>query len=52
MPASRHVVPNMARRAWSLFNAFTAVYQEINPHAALRRGEALHGLFDAVVGLS
>ena len=29
-----------------------AVYREINPHTALRRGEALHGLFDAVVGLS
>jgi len=41
-----------SRNAWSLFNAFTAVYREINPHTALRRGEALHGLFDAVVGLS
>ena len=40
------------RNAWSLFNAFTTVYREINPHAALRHGEALHGLFDAVVGLS
>jgi len=40
------------RNAWSLFNAFTGVYREINPHTALRRGEALHGLFDAVVGLS
>jgi hypothetical protein len=39
------------RNAWSLFNAFTAVYREINPHTALRRGEALHGLFDAVAGL-
>ena len=40
------------RNAWSLFNAFTAVYREINPHTALRRGEALHGLFDGVVGMS
>ncbi|GEM_PF-2057976 len=40
------------RNAWSLFNAFTSVYREINPHTALRRGEALHGLFDAVVGMS
>ncbi|MCC6355222.1 MAG: DUF932 domain-containing protein [Verrucomicrobiae bacterium] len=40
------------RNAWSLFNAFTAVYREINPHTALRRGQALHGLFDAVVGMS
>ena len=40
------------RNAWSLFNAFTSVYRETNPHTALRRGEALHGLFDAVVGLS
>ncbi|HPA18698.1 MAG TPA: hypothetical protein PLU30_13185 [Verrucomicrobiae bacterium] len=40
------------RNAWSLFNAFTAVYREINPHAALRRGKALHGLFDSVVGMS
>jgi len=40
------------RNAWSLFNAFTAVYREINPHTALHRGEALHGLFDAVIGMS
>jgi|GEM_PF-4935290 len=40
------------RNAWSLFNAFTAVYRELNPHTALGRGEALHGLFDAVVGMS
>ncbi|HPA20729.1 MAG TPA: hypothetical protein PLU30_23475 [Verrucomicrobiae bacterium] len=40
------------RNAWSLFNAFTGTYREINPHTALRRGEALHGLFDAVVGMS
>jgi len=40
------------RNAWSLFNAFTAVYREINPHTVLHRGEALHGLFDVVVGMS
>jgi len=40
------------RNAWSLFNPSTGVYREIDPHTALRRGEALHGLFDAVVGMS
>lgn len=40
------------RNAWSLFNAFTEVHKEINPHTALRRGEALHGLFDAETGLA
>ena len=40
------------RNAWSLFNAFASVYRTINPHTALRCGEALHGLFDAVVGMS
>ncbi|HPA20721.1 MAG TPA: hypothetical protein PLU30_23435 [Verrucomicrobiae bacterium] len=35
-----------------LSTAFTSVHREINPHTALRRGEALHGLFGAVVGLS
>lgn len=39
-----------ARTAWSLFNAFTEVHKTVNPHTALRRGEALHGLFDAEVG--
>lgn len=39
------------RTAWSLFNAFTEVQKRSGPHAALRRGEALHGLFDAAVGL-
>jgi hypothetical protein len=32
--------------------AFTSVYRDIDLHTALRHGEALHGLFDAVVGLS
>ena len=40
------------RTAWSLFNAFTEVHKRVNPHAALPRGEALHGLFDAAVGLN
>jgi len=38
--------------AWSLFNAFTEVYKAINPDTALRRGEALHGLFDAETGVA
>ena len=41
-----------SRNARSLFNAFTEVHKRINPHAALRRSEALHGLFDATVGLT
>lgn len=40
------------RSAWSLFNAFTEVYKTTNPHTALRRSEALHGLFDGLVGLN
>lgn len=40
------------RNAWSLFNAVTEAYKTINPHTALRRGEALHGLFDGLVGLN
>ena len=39
------------RNAWSLFNAFTEVHKAVNPHTAMRRGEALHGLFDAEVAL-
>jgi hypothetical protein len=39
------------RMAWSLFNAFTEVHKSVNPHTAMRRGEALHGLFDATAGL-
>ncbi len=34
------------RNAWSLFNAFTETHKRVNPHTAIRRGEALHGLFD------
>ena len=40
------------RNAWSLFNAVTEIHKGLNPHAALARGEALHGLFDQLVGLS
>lgn len=41
-----------SRNAWSLWNAFTEVFKGINPHTALRRGEALHGLFDAESGVA
>ncbi len=37
----------VARNAFSLWNAFTEVFKTVNPHTALRRVEALHGLFDA-----
>jgi len=40
------------RTAWSLFNAFTEAHKSVNPHTAMRRGEALHGLFDATAGLA
>lgn len=40
------------RNAWSFFNAFTEVHKRVNPHAAIRRGEALHGLFDAASGVN
>jgi hypothetical protein len=40
------------RNAFSLWNAFTEVFKTVNPHTALRRGEALHGLFDAEVALA
>jgi hypothetical protein len=41
-----------ARNAFSLWNAFTEVFKTVNPHTALRRGEALHGLFDAETGVA
>jgi len=40
------------RTAWSLFNAFTEAHKSVNPHTALRRGEALYGLFDTETGAS
>ena len=38
------------RTAWSLFNAITEVHKTVNPHTAMRRGEALYGLFDVETG--
>ena len=40
------------RSLWSLFNAFTEAHKTVNPHTSLRRGEALHGLFDAAADLA
>ncbi len=40
------------RNAWSLWNAFTEVYKDANPHTAIARCEALHGLFDGAAGVS
>lgn len=40
------------RNAWSLFNACTEVLKGANPYAVVARSQALHGLFDGVVGLS
>lgn len=40
------------RSLWSLFNALTEVHKTGNPHTSLRRGEALHGLFDAAADLA
>ena len=42
----------MPRNAWSLFNAFTEVYKNVNPQTAVKRGQALHGLFDGQVALA
>jgi len=41
-----------ARNAWSLFNAFTEAHKGLNPNAIVARSQALHGLFDGLVGLS
>jgi len=40
------------RNGWSLFNACTEAYKETNPHTAIARCEALHGLFDGVAGVA
>ena len=40
------------RNAWSLFNAFTEASKGINPATLVNRTQALHGLFDGLVGLS
>ena len=39
------------RNVWGLFNAFTEDFKRIqDPNAMLRRGQALHGMMDTVVG--
>jgi len=40
------------RNAWSLFNACTEAYKSANPHTAIVRCEALHGLFDGAAGVT
>ncbi|MCB1085491.1 MAG: DUF932 domain-containing protein [Verrucomicrobiae bacterium] len=40
------------RNAWSLFNAATEVMKGGNPNTVVHRTQALHGLFDGLVGLS
>ncbi|MCB1087502.1 MAG: hypothetical protein KDM63_10690 [Verrucomicrobiae bacterium] len=40
------------RNAWSLFNAATEAMKSINPHTVVGRTQALHGLFDGLVGMS
>ena len=40
------------RNGWSLFNSFTEAYKETNPHTAIGRCEALHGLFDGASGVA
>ncbi len=40
------------RNAWSLFNAFTEVHKGLNPQTLIHRGQALHGLFDGLVGIN
>ena len=42
----------LPRTAWSLFNAFTEQMKGTNPQLTVNRSQALHGLFDGVVGLS
>ena len=37
--------------AWRLFNAATKMMKGINPNTVVNRTEALHGLFDGLVGL-
>jgi hypothetical protein len=40
------------RNAWSLFNACTETHKGLNPHTTAARSQALHGLFDGLVGLN
>ena len=42
----------LPRNGWSLFNAFTEGYKNVNPQTANRRGQALHDLFDSQVALA
>ena len=39
------------RNLWSLFNAVTECHKRINPHTAVARSQALHGLCDGFVGI-
>ncbi len=41
----------LPRNAWSLFNAFTEAQKGLAPHAIVARSQALHGLFDGLVGI-
>ncbi len=49
MPSHEDFAP---RHAGSLFNAFTEASMGINPATLVHRTQALHGLFDGLVGLS
>lgn len=40
------------RTAWSLFNAATESMKGANPNVVMNRTQALHGLFDGLVGLN
>lgn len=40
------------RNAWALFNAMTETHKSLSPGLVLARTEALHGLFDGLVGLN
>jgi len=40
------------RNGWSLWNACSEVFKSVNPHTAIARCEALHGLFDGAAGVA
>lgn len=40
------------RNAWSLFNAFTETQKGSSPSLTIARTQALHGLFDGLIGLN
>ena len=40
------------RNGWSLWNACTEAFKSVNPHTAIARCEALHGLFDGAAGVA